>query len=72
MFHSSLASLFVLSYEAGVRVVVLLLVVLSDTATLFFYVPDGCRVCVCVCVSFCAVCLFRNVRVSRCEGVLIG
>jgi hypothetical protein len=35
-------------------------------------------VCVCVCVvlcgvfvSFCAVCLFRNVRVSRCEGMLI-
>ena len=55
MFHSSLASLFVLSYEAGVRVVVLLLVVLSDTATLFFYVPDGCRVCVCVCVVLCGV-----------------
>jgi hypothetical protein len=69
LFHSSPASLFVLSYEVGVRVVVLLLVVLSDTATLFFYVPDGCRVC--VCVSFCAVCLFSNVRVSRCEGMLI-
>jgi hypothetical protein len=36
-------------------VVVLLLVVLSDTATLFFYVPDGCRVCVCVCVVLCGV-----------------
>ena len=67
MFHSSLASLFVLSYEAGVRVVVLLLVVLSDTATLFFYVPDGCRVCVCVCrfvrCVCSAMCGFLGVRV---------
>ena len=66
MFHSSLASLFVLSYEAGVRVVVLLLVVLSDTATLFFYVPDGCRVCVCVCVCVCVV--LCGVFVQQCAG----